>query len=228
MKFRTIVGLLWGSGNINLDKNGNIWQVIKVNKEDGFIDLGHCIKFKVGKILCSSLSQVEVINILMKYVPEELKNKVNHRIEHQGDKTEVICNHYSHISVGNHSVITAGNFSTAIAGINAKINMKECALVNAGHGSIVTTEQYSQVTTDEFSTVITGDYSRINAGSNSVITTGEHSRVIIHGESSIIKTGKYSKIAIFGLHPKLLIEGVDYKYIDFVHIKNGIVELHDM
>jgi len=75
-------GLVWATGDFNIDDYGNIFQVLLVNKLDGFIDLGDKVKFKRAYVLLTTKEQQRVSDLLMKYVPnaDTIKSKMKYLI----------------------------------------------------------------------------------------------------------------------------------------------------
>ncbi|TXG81878.1 MAG: hypothetical protein E6R13_05655 [Spirochaetes bacterium] len=78
-----------------------MWQIIKVDKNNGYRDLGSNVKFKCGEVILSTLDQKEAMDLLMKYVPSELKSKVNYQVVFSGDDLV--------ITSGDCSIITSGD-----------------------------------------------------------------------------------------------------------------------
>lgn len=92
-----------GIDDYYLNIHGNMWQIIRVDKDDGYVNLKGMVKFKCGEVILSTLDQKEAMDLLMKYIPSELKGKVNYQVIFSGDESVVVCGDWSRINCGNDS-----------------------------------------------------------------------------------------------------------------------------
>ena len=161
-----LFGLAWGEGdndftswNVELD-NG---CVLKVNKNDGYIDLSSQVKFKKGEVIFKGKRNL-CIDLLYKHAPKN--TRINWLNLEQG-------NEYAAVLVGGHeSILIGGRQSTIISGSD----------------SIITSGDFSNITSGDISNITSGDFSNITSGSDSTIHSGDES-IITSGVTSIIITG---------------------------------------
>lgn len=192
-------GLLWGCGDYDITSHGDMWQLIKIDTNDGFIDyrsisvLYSGVKFRRGEVLISSSNQVEVLDALMQYVPAELKYKVKYRI--------VAVGNYSSIECGDNAMITGGTHSNIICGHNS--------IVTAGH----------------YSTVKAGADATIHIGSHSNVIAGWGAEVVSHTGTANIRIEGYGVVYLLNNgKPKVLTSGVDFAVGSTVHIINNEIQ----
>jgi len=187
-------GLEWGIGDYDINEHGKMWQVIKVDKNNGYRDLEDKVKFKCGEVILSTLNYGEAMDLLMKYIPDRLKDRVGCQVIISSDNSVVTCGNYSNIRCGRESTI------------------------NSGDNSNITSGDDSKITSGCNSTIISGNDPTIISGSGSTITSGDGSTVIIKGDYVTFTLGKDSRVMT---RSSIFIEGIDFKANEEVVIKDG-------
>ncbi|TXG81871.1 MAG: hypothetical protein E6R13_05620, partial [Spirochaetes bacterium] len=131
-------GLEWGIGSYIINDHGSMWQIIKVDKNNGYRDLCGKVKFKCGEVILSTLDQKEAMDLLMKYVPIELKSKVNYQVVYSEASLVINCGFCSIITSGFYSTITSGFYSTITSGDWSTISTGYNSTIISGNNSTIT------------------------------------------------------------------------------------------
>ncbi|TXG80551.1 MAG: hypothetical protein E6R13_07835 [Spirochaetes bacterium] len=202
----------------DINEHGKMWQVIKVDKNNGYRDLEDKVKFKCGEVILSTLNYGEAMDLLMKYIPDRLKDRVGCQVIISSYNSVVTCGNYSNIRCGRESKITSGCNSTTTSGFKSTIISGNDSTINSGDNSNITSGDGSNITSGYNSTIISGNDPTIISGSGSTITSGDGSTVIIKGDYVTFTLGKDSRVMT---RSSIFIEGIDFKANEEVVIKDG-------
>ena len=110
-------GFLWGEGKGDLaDYDADhVWLLIKVNMNDGFVDLKDKVKFRRGEVVAVGDCKT-VTEKLKECLPKDRLYKVNGGTASAGDYGTATAGDYGTASAGDYGTATAGYGGTASAG----------------------------------------------------------------------------------------------------------------
>lgn len=150
-------GLAWAEGELDIDNYGVFFQVILVDKKDGFINLdGNKCKYRRGEIVLTSRESSKAIDFIKKYVTSPSR-KMNYD--------------YTNDSVANQgyrSTADQGNDSVADQGYNSVANQGHNSVADQGHDSVAN-QGYNSVASQAYNSVsIQGSASTASQGDRSV------------------------------------------------------------
>jgi len=146
-------GLLWGSGSFDIESYGDNFMVLKVNKKEGFVNLGDKVKFRRGEVVLVTKKSDEAITYIKKYAPKNVEMNYDYstdRIVSQG--------YNSTVNQGDNSTANQGDGSTAKQGDGSTANQGDGSTANQGY----------------FSTAKQGNSKTTNQGSGSNANQGNH------------------------------------------------------
>ena len=151
-------------GYYSNDLRGN-WVVIKVDKNDGFVELDDKVKFRKGIVVYNGESLDRAKSIMLKEQPN--------MIFHCDDQT-----------AGDNSTQRAGDSSTQTAGYGSTQRAGDSSAQTAGGGSTQTAGYGSTQTAGGGSTQTAGGGSTQTAGGDSTQTAGDNSTQRAGGDST--------------------------------------------
>jgi hypothetical protein len=217
-------GLLWGCGDYELSNHGSIWQLVKVDISNGFIDLGDKVKFRCGEVILSSLNSIEVLSLLQQYVPDEYVDKISYNVQINGNNSIQKSGCSSIQKSGHLSKQDAGNSSTQITGCGSKQIGGAGVVQNSGGSSIQISKFLAIQYSGNDAAQISGDFSVQKAWDNSTQITGENSVSIISGRGdSIYRGGRNSRLIFIGA-VKAYMVGVDCEENDTLYITDKEIQ----
>ena len=178
-------GLAWAEGEFEIDDYGDFFQVILVNKKDGFVDLKDKCKYRRGEIVLTSRESSKAIDFIKKYVTSPSR-KMNYD--------------YTNDSVANQgyrSTADQGNDSVADQGYNSVANQGHNSVADQGHDSVAN-QGYNSVANQGYDSVANqGNDSVASQGSDSVADQGCRSVAIQGDRGTAIQ--RYRSVAIQGI-----------------------------
>ena len=215
-------GLAWAEGAFDIDNYGALFQVILVDKKDGFVNLdGNKCKYRKGEIVLTSRESGKAIDFIKKYVtsPSRKMNYdyTNDSVANQGYRStasqgiDSVANqgcrsvagqgynsvarqgHNSVANQGSSSTASQGSRSTASQGIDSVVNQGSDSVANQGHDSVANQGSDSVANQGCRSVANQGYRSVAGQGYNSVARQGIDS-VVNQGSSSVADQG-YNSVA---------------------------------
>jgi len=172
-------GLLWGSGYLNLDGYGELFQVIEVDTKD-VVEFGGKCKFKCGDVLYTG-NQQGAIDIIKKHPNYPKGNILNHDIQVDvqfavgGDRSTLTGGYRSTLTGGDWSTLTGGYGSTLTGGDRSTLTGGDRSTLTGGDWSTLTGGYGSTLTGGDWSTLTGGDWSTLTGGYWSTLTGGDWS-----------------------------------------------------
>jgi len=165
-------GLLWGSGNFDVNEYGTRWQVIEVDTGDGLVEFDGKCKFHKGNVLLTTDSQTEAITMLKTHPNYPKNNILNYDTT---DKRFAISGNWSIQKAGDRSTQTAGDESTQTAGHESIQKAGYRSVQTAGNKSIQKASNWSVQTAGNESIQTAGNWSIQTAGNWSIQAAGNES-----------------------------------------------------
>jgi hypothetical protein len=166
-------GLAWAEGELDIDNYGVFFQVILVDKKDGFINLdGNKCKYRKGEIVLTSRESSKAIDFIKKYVTspsrkmnydytnDSTANQGYRSAANQGIDSVANQGNYSVAGQGYNSVARQGHKSVASQGIDSVVNQGSSSVADQGYNSVAN-QAYNSVS-------IQGSASTANQGDRSV------------------------------------------------------------
>jgi len=174
-------GLEWGAGRIDISNYGELFVVIKVNKNDGYISLGEKVKFRRGYVVLTTKSSKKAIDYIKKFAPPGL-------IFNYDNSSDYFANQ------GYCSVANQGSCSVANQEFYSVANQEACSIANQGNYSIANQGDYSIANQEHHSIANQGKYSVVNQGYCSVANQDDCSTVAIRGGDLIYRNRGTSSV----------------------------------
>ena len=151
-------GQEWSTGDFYIENYGDTFIVLKVNKKDGYVNLGDKIKFRKGYVVKVTKDSKEVIDYIKSKAPKGLRFNYDNSSE---------------------SVVNQGYWSTSNQGSSSTSNQGYRSTSNQGSSS--TSNQGSMSTSNQ------GNSSTSNQEDSSTSNQGYRSTSTIHGSSTIYR-----------------------------------------
>ena len=181
-----IHGLEWGAGEFHLEHYGRLFQVIKVDMDDGYVNFGDKVMFRKGYVLFTTDSQFRAISYIKEHAPEKVVMQYDITTEkhvaswdHSIQKTLTSGRQKS----GDHSTQTAGSRSVQSAGKCSIQKSGAHSTQSAGYESTQTAGRGSIQTAGSDSIQTAGDRSTQTAAYSSIQNAGYESTQTAHSGS---------------------------------------------
>ncbi|MFX1499379.1 MAG: hypothetical protein ACFFDH_00280 [Promethearchaeota archaeon] len=211
-------GLEWGCGEFDINGYGDLFLVLRVDKKDGYVDLGDKVKFKRGYVVLVTKSSKKAIEYIEKKAPEGLLFNYSYSdqvVSNQGYRSTSNQGNWSTSNQGNWSTSNQGYRSTSNQGDESTSNQGNRSTSNQGYRSTSnqrnesTSNQWDESTSNQGygstsnqgyrSTSSQGNWSTSNQGDESTSSQGNWSVAVIRDGGRIIyrNSGGNSAIVMF-------------------------------
>lgn len=165
-------GLAWAEGEFEIDDYGDFFQVILVNKKDGFVDLKDKCKYRRGEVVLTSRDSRQAIEFIKKYDADTSHRRMNY---------DYTTNSVADQGYG--SVVNQGNRSIANQGNRSIANQGYESIANQGYDSAADQGYRSVANQGCWSIANQGDESIANQEEDSIANQGNDSVSIARGQS---------------------------------------------
>jgi len=176
-------GQEWSTGDFYIENYGDTFIVLKVNKKDGYVNLGDKIKFRKGYVVKVTKDSKEVIDYIKSKAPKGLRFNYDNSSEsvvnqgywstsNQGSSSTSNQGYRSTSNQGSSSTSNQGSMSTSNQGNSSTSNQGNSSTSNQGYSS-TSNQGYSSTSNQGYSSTSNqGSMSTSNQGYSSTSNQG--------------------------------------------------------